>query len=172
MTAAYQINAYQPDAYQTAGIGLPAFQNDAFQFGAFQEAEPIPPEPSQYEGHDAGRAKKALKKLRELEEMRIKAMREDGERRKMLIRLAVDPQARAEYEAATADKGKPVDYSKEIEKIDKQIEKIQNLKQNIALQGIIKVELQNMLVSRAIREQEIRRAIQEADDELALLMMM
>lgn len=177
MTAAYQPNAYQPNAYQTAGIGLPAFQNDAFQFGAFQEAEPIPPEPSEYEGHDGGRRhRKHLKKLRELEEARIKAMREDAEHRKLMIRIAVDPQARAEYEAKFAEKvekaEKPVEAAKQIQKIDKQIDKLVELTQKLELKSIITSELARIHVQRKAYEAEIARQIQEADDEIALMMLM
>ena len=196
MTAAYQPNAYQPNAYQTSGgIAIPAFQANAFQFGAFQEDEltaipafqpcvfqfdafqtdvcPIPPEPILNDGHDGGR-KRAQKKLKELEDKRIALVREDAERRKMLIRHAIDPQAKAEYEARMAAKDAKItkDINKELAKIDKQIENVQNLKKNIALQGVIKVELQNMMVARQIRAAEIQRQIQEADDELALMMMM
>ena len=176
MTAAYQVNAYQNNSFQTAGIiAIPAFDGCAFQFDAFQAAPcPVPPEPIINDGHDGGRRKKALKKLQDLEDKRIALVREDAERRKLAIRHAIDPQAKAEYEAKMAAKDAKItkDINKELAKIDKQIENVQNLKQNIALQAVIKVELQNMMVARQMRVAEIQRQIQEADDELALIMMM
>lgn len=176
MTTAYQVNAYQNNAYQIDVIAIPAFDGCAFQFDAFQAAPcPVPPEPILNDGHDGGR-KKAQKKLRELEEKRIRMMREDGERRKLLIRHAIDPQAKLEYEAKLAAANKVAepakDIAKEIEKIDRQIERVQKLKQNMKIQQFIQAELNVIKAERAVRDREIRRQIQEADDELALMMMM
>lgn len=175
MTAAYQVNAYQNNAYQTAGgVFIPAFDGCAFQFDAFQAAPcPIPPEPILNDGHDAGR-KKALKKLKELEDKRIEFMRKDAEHRKMLIRHAIDPQAKAEYEARMAklaQQGKPVEVApaKEIDKIDKQIARMEKASQYNAL---IRNELNRIHYEREIHAHNIRMQIQEADDELALMLMM
>lgn len=171
---AYQLNAYQKNAYQTAEvIVLPAFDGCAFQFNAFQAAPcPVPPEPL-FDGHDGGRRKKALKKLQDLEDKRIAMIREDGERRKLAIRHALDPQAKMEYETRMAAQNAPVrDIPKEIAKIDSQIDRVANLKQNQLIQAYIKAELGKIQIQREIRNYEIQRQIQEADDELALLMFM
>lgn len=170
---AYQLNAYQNNAYQVGFDDVFAFDGCAFQFDAFQAA-PCPSPPIDNDTHDGGRRKKALKKLQELEDKRIALIREDAERRKLAIRHAIDPEAKAEYEAQLAAKDAKItkDINKELAKIDKQIENVQNLKQNIALQGVIKVELQNIMVARQIRAAEIQRQIRDADDELALLMLM
>lgn len=187
MTAAYQVNAYQNNAYQVGPLVFdPAFQPCVFQFDAFQTAEcPVPPEPIM-DGHDGGRRKKALKKLRELEDKRIAMVREDGERRKLLLRHAIDPEAKAEYEAKlarenaistenpqkAAKEGVKNAVQEEIAKIDAEIAKIENLKRNMQLQSIIKAELNTIMTERAVREQQIRKQIRDADDELALMMMM
>lgn len=183
MTTAYQVNAYQPNAYQTqAVVAQPAFEACSFQFGAFQsDVCPIPPEPVLNDGHDGGR-KKALKKLKELEDKRIAMVRKDAEHRKMLIRHAIDPQAKAEYEAklrAQEAKFKDVKAehhedatARELAHIDAEMAKITNLRQNLKYKAIISAELGKIQAERAIREHEIRKAIQQADDELALMMMM
>lgn len=180
MTTAYQVNAYQPNAYQTqAVVAQPAFEACSFQFGAFQsDVCPIPPEPVLNDGHDGGR-KKALKKLKELEDKRIAMVRKDAEHRKMLIRHAFDPEAKAEYEAKlnqaqqkVAKESNRNAVQAEIAKIDAEMAKIVNLRKNIQLQAILKAELATIQTQRAIRDREIDRQIREADDELALLMMM
>jgi hypothetical protein len=174
---AFQEDAFQysPLAFQMAGPNLPAFDGCTFQFDAFQSA-PCPTPPIDNDSHDGGRKKRVRKKLQELEDKRIAMVREDGERRKMAIRFALDPQAKAEYEAkmlAETSQGKPaVDRTAEIAKIDAEIAKIQNLKQNRQLQSLLKVEYNNILAERQIRAAEIERQIREADDELALMMMM
>ena len=179
---AYQINAYQNNAYQVGLDSIPAFDGCAFQFDAFQAAPCPNPPPIDNDSHDGGRRKKALKKLRELEEKRIRMVREDGERRKLLLRHAIDPEAKAEYEAKLAEMKieAPVNDVKavesavknEIAKIDAEIAKIENLKRNMQLQSIIKAELNTIMTERAVREQQIRKQIRDADDELALMMMM
>lgn len=172
---AYQPNAYQTNTFQ-AGIGIPAFQNNAFQFDslAFQmEASPIPPTPV-YDGHDGGR-KKALKKLKELEDKRIQWMRQDAEQRKMLLRHAFDPAEKAAYEARMAklsQQDQPAQPAKEIAKIDNQMARLQTLKQNANIQAYLRAELSRIHTERAMREHEIRMQVQEAEDEIALMMMM
>ena len=172
---AFQEDAFQysPLAFQMAGPSLPAFDGCTFQFDAFQSA-PCPTPPIDNDSHDGGRKKRVRKKLQELEDKRIAMVREDGERRKMAIRFAVDPQAKAEYEAKMLAKDANItkDINKELAKLDKRIENVQNLKQNIALQSVIKVELQNIMVARQIRAAEIQRQIAEADDEMALMMLL
>ena len=205
MTAAYQPNSYQPNAYQVSGgvfipafdgcafqvtgfqanpcpippVGIPAFDGCTFQYNAFQASVcPIPPPPEPIlDGHDGGRRKKALKKIQELEDKRIEFVRKDAEHRKMLIRHALDPQAKAEYEKQimrVQSEGKPVvkDNSAAIAKIDAEMARIERLKNNLKIQPLIRAELGRIQVERAVREREIRRQIQEADDELALMMMM
>lgn len=203
MTAAYQPNAYQPDAYQI-GVAQPAFQANAFQFGAFQEEEltgipafqpcvfqfdafqtdvcPIPPEPIDNDSHDGGR-KKRLKKLRELEEKRIAIKRQQDEDRKMAIRFAIDPQAKAEYEAKMlALEGKVPDLDtkaaerdakqREIDKIDVQIARIEKMQQSAAVKQAIQQELGRIATERQIRQAQIDKEIRDADDEMALMMLM
>lgn len=188
MTAAYQVNAYQPNAYQTQAIvAIPAFQSNAFQFEplAFQmDASPVPPEPTILDGHDAGKKhRKALKKLRELEDARIKAVRDQAEHRKMLIRHAIDPQEKARYEAkiaaekqkliAVEGKAKKVDAPKEIERqIEREKAKLEKLAQQLELKSIITAELAKIHEARMAHEKEIARQIRQADDELALMMIM
>ena len=186
MTAAYQINAYQPNAYQTAGGAfIPAFDGCAFQFDAFQASVcPIPPPPTPiYDGHDGGKKhQKHLKKLRELEDARIKAVRDQAEHRKMLIRHAIDPEEKARYEAKieaekqklaqSGIKAKKVDAQKEVKAIDREIAKLEKLAQNLELKSIITAELARIHEARMAHEQEIARQIRQADDELALMMIM
>ena len=184
MTAAYQINAYQPNAYQTSGGAfIPAFDGCAFQFDAFQaDVCPIPPTPI-YDGHDGGKKqRKHLKKLRELEDARIQAVRDQAEHRKMLIRHAIDPEAKAEYEAKIAaekqklialdGKAKKIPAPKTIDKIDRDIAKLEKLAQNLELKSIITSELARIHEARMAHEKEIARQIRQADDELALMMIM
>lgn len=184
MTAAYQVNAYQNNAYQTnGGVFIPAFDGCAFQFDAFQSAPcPVPPTPI-YDGHDGGKnQRKHLKKLRELENARIKAVRDQAEHRKMLIRHAIDPEAKAEYESKIAaekqklvsveSKAKKIVAPKEIDKIDREIAKLEKLAQNLELKSIITSELARIHEARMMHEKEIARQIRQADDELALMMMM
>lgn len=184
MTAAYQINAYQPNAYQTQAIvAIPAFDGCAFQFDAFQAAPcPVPPEPILNDGHDAGR-KKALKKLKELEDKRIKLVREQAENRKMMIRFALDPEAKAAHEAklAAANKMQATPNvvnvgreakEREIAKIDMQIARIEKMKQNAAIRDTIRQELGRIHSERQLREAKIAYEIKQADEELALMMLM
>lgn len=179
MTAAYQSNAYQPNAYQTAGIALPAFQANAFQFGAFQE-DYIPPTPTPiYDGHDGGR-KKALKKLKELEDRRIEVKRAQDEERKMAIRFAVDPEAKAAHEAKIAaqnDNGSKAAADRdakhrEIQKIDMQIARIEHMQKNATIRQAIQQELGRIHSERQLRDAEVARQIKMADEELALMMLM
>jgi len=184
MTAAYQINAYQPNAYQTAGGSfIPAFDGCAFQFDAFQASVcPIPPTPV-YDGHDAGKRKKLFKKIQELETARMHYARDQAEHRKMLIRHAIDPEAKKAYEAKieaekqklseSESKAKKVDAPKAIEKkIDRELAKLEKLAQNLELKSIITAELARIHDARMAHEKEIARQIRQADDELALMMMM
>lgn len=180
MTAAYQINAYQPNAYQTAGGGfIPAFDGCAFQFGAFQsDVCPVPPQPV-HDGHDGGR-KKALKKLKELEDRRIEVKRAQDEDRKMAIRFAIDPEAKAAFEAKLAAANKTPDAPKvdrtererEIAKIDMQIARVEKMQKNAAIRDTIRQELNRINSERQLREAEIAYQIKQADEELALLMLM
>lgn len=181
---AYQQNAYQNDAYQVGLDFIPAFDGCAFQFDAFQSAPCPNPQPSILDGHDAGRKhRKALKKIQELEDARIKAVRDQAEHRKMLIRHAVDPEAKKAYEAKIAaekqklaeatGKAKKVDAPKEIEKqINREIAKLEKLAQNLELKSIITSELARIHEARMAHEREIARQIRQADDELALMMLM
>lgn len=175
MTAAYQVNAYQNNAYQTTGGAfIPAFDGCAFQFNAFQASVcPIPPTPI-YDGHDAGR-KKALKKLKQLEDARIQQLREQAEHRKMLIRHAIDPQAKAEYEAKVAAQNKPEPakvIAKHEKAIDREAAKLLKLAQTLELKSMITSELASIHQARMLHEQEIARQIKQADEELALMMLM
>lgn len=185
MTAAYQVNAYQNNAYQTIGaVAIPAFDGCAFQFNAFQAAPcPIPPEPVDNDSHDGGRRKKALKKLKELEDKRIAVKRQQDEDRKMAIRFAIDPQAKAEYEAKMlALEGKVPDLDtkaaerdakqREIDKIDVQIARIEKMQQNAATKQAIKQELGRITSERQLRQMQIDKQIRDADDEMALMMLM
>lgn len=184
MTAAYQINAYQNNAYQTnGGVFIPAFDGCAFQFDAFQAAPcPVPPEPILNDGHDGGR-KKALKKLKELEDKRIAMVREQNENRKMMLKFAIDPAAKAEHEAklAAANQMQPSPdvarigreaKEREIAKIDMQIARIEKMQKNAAIKQTIQQELGRIHSERAMREAEVAYQIKQADEELALLMLM
>jgi len=181
MTAAYQINAYQPNAYQINGSEvLPAFDGCAFQFDAFQAAPcPNPPVPPVYDGHDGGR-KKALKRLKELEDKRIAIVREQAENRKMMIRFAIDPAAKAAHEAKLAAANVTPEVAKigreakvrEIAKIDAQIARIEKMQKNNAINAAIKQELSRIHSERQLREAEVARQIKQADEELALMMLM
>lgn len=182
MTAAYQANAYQNNAYQTqAAIVIPAFDGCAFQFDAFQAA-PCPVPPIVHDGHDGGR-KKAVKKLKELEDKRIKLVREQAENRKMMIRFAIDPEAKAAHESklaaanqmqASPDVAKIGREAKdrEIAKIDMQIARIEKMKQNAAIRDTIRQELDRIHSERQLREAKIAYEIKQADEELALMLMM
>lgn len=181
MTTAYQVNAYQPNAYQIDLAVLPAFEACAFQFGAFQsDACPNPPEPILNDGHDAGR-KKALKKLRELEQRRMEVKRQQDADRKMAIRFAIDPAAKAEFEAkmlapdanpAAAPKLNRDAKQREIDKIDVQIARIEKMQKNAAIKQAIQQELGRIQSERQLREAEIAYQIKQADEELALMMLM
>lgn len=183
MTTAYQINAYQNNAYQIDLAAIPAFEACAFQFGAFQSAPcPAPPEPVLNDGHDAGR-KKALKKLKELEDKRIKMVREQGEERKMMLKFAFDPEAKAAHEAklAAANQMQATPNvvnigreakQREIDKIDLQIARIEKMQKNAAIKQAIQQELGRIQSERQIREAEIAYQIKQADEELALMLMM
>ena len=179
-SAAYQPNAYQNNAYQTiAQSGAPAFYGCAFQFNAFQASEcPVPPTPV-YDGHDAGKKhKERLKKLQALEDARIEALRDQAEHRKMLIRHQIDPEAKAEYERKlAAQQVKPVEKAKEIvakstKQIDRQLAQLEKLAQQLELKSIITAELAKIHEARMAHEQEIARQIKQADEELALMMLM
>lgn len=182
MIPAYQLNSYQNNAYQVGLEDIPAFDGCAFQFDAFQSAPcPNPPEPVM-DGHDGGR-KKALKKLKELEDKRIKLVREQAENRKMMIRFALDPEAKAAHEAklAAVNQMQPTKdvvnvgrdaKEREIAKIDMQIARLAKIQKNAVLNAQIKAELGRIHTERQLREAEVARQIQEADDELALMMMM
>jgi len=182
MTAAYQINAYQPNAYQTAGGGfIPAFDGCAFQFNAFQAAPcPVPPPEPVLDGHDGGRRKKALKKLKELEDKRIALVREQNENRKMMIKFAMDPAAKAAHEAKLAAANVTPEVAKigreakerEIAKIDMQIARIEKMKQNAVIRDTIRQELDRIHSERQLREAKIAYEIKQADEELALMMLM
>lgn len=198
MTAAYQPNAYQKSAYQAnGGVSRGAFQPNAFQFNAFQEDArsdipafdgcafqfnafqsapcPIPPPPvPDYDSHDGG---KKQKRLRKLEEKRIQLVREQAEQRKLMLTHAFDPQAKAEYEAKMAklaDQGKPQEHKNaaEIAKIDREISRIEKVKENQKYNALITNELNRIHYARQLQEHEFRRQILEKEDELALMMMM
>ena len=206
MTAAYQPNSVQSSAYQAGGgiaipayqnppfqgsafqarilADIPAFQEDTFQYDplAFQMAIPVPPTPI-YDGHDGGKRKKLFKKIQELETARMHYARDQAEHRKMLIRHAIDPEAKKAYEAKiaaekqklaeTESKAKKVVAPKEIEKqIDRERAKLEKLAQNLELKSIITAELGRIHEARLANEREINRQIRQADDELALMMMM
>ena len=203
MTAAYQPNSVQSSAYQAGGgIALPAYQNppfqgsafqariladipafqeDTFQYDplAFQMAIPVPPEPVIHDGHDGGR-KKALKKLKELEDRRIEIKRAQDEDRKMAIRFAIDPEAKAAFEAKLVAANKTPDAPKadrtardrEIAKIDMQIARVEKMQKNAAIRDTIRQELNRINSERQLREAEIAYQIKQADEELALLMLM
>lgn len=176
---AYQINAYQNNAYQIGLDDIPAFDGCAFQFDAFQSAPcPNPPTPI-YDGHDGGKRKKLFKKIQELETARMHYAKERAEHRKMLIRHAIDPEAKREYEAKIAAEKqklvevKAVDAPKAIEKkIDREMAKLEKLAQNLELKSIITSELARIHTARMEHEREIARQIRQADDELALMMLM
>lgn len=182
MTAAYQVNAYQNNAYQTqAAIVIPAFDGCTFQFDAFQAA-PCPVPPIVHDGHDGGR-KKALKKLKELEDKRIKLVREQAENRKMMIRFALDPEAKAAHEAklAAANKMQVTPNvvnigreakEREIAKIDMQIARVAKMREYAAIRDTIRRELDRIHSERQIREAKIAYEIKQADEELALMMLM
>jgi len=183
MIPAYQLNAYQNNAYQVGLEDIPAFDGCAFQFDAFQSAPcPNPPTPV-YDGHDAGKRKKLFKKIQELETARMHYARDQAEHRKMLIRHAIDPEAKKAYEAKiaaekqkldeAASKAKKVVAPKDIEKqIDREKAKLEKLAQNLELKSIITAELARIHDARMAHEKEIARQIRQADDELALMMMM
>jgi len=188
MTAAYQINAYQPNAYQINGSEvIPAFDGCAFQFDAFQAAPcPNPPEPT-LDGHDAGRhrkrQRKAQKRLQELEVKRMEMRRAFDDNRKLQILKSVDPKA---YERAMKAKeaNKPIRISQKAtkmiqevriaqeSKVDRQIARLAKVQQNLQYKLELAQNLGKLHAERQAREKAIADRIREADDELALMMMM
>ena len=187
MTAAYQINAYQPNAYQVGGDFIPAFDGCAFQFNAFQAAPcPVPPEPT-LDGHDAGRHRKrqkqAQKRLQELEVKRMEMRKEFDDNRKLQILRSIDPKA---YEKAMKAKeaNKPIKINQKANKliqevriaqeskIDRQIARLEKLQQNLEYKFQLAQNLGKLHAERQAREKLIADRIREADDELALMMMM
>lgn len=186
MIPAYQLNSYQNNAYQVGLEDIPAFDGCAFQFDAFQSAPcPNPPEPT-LDGHDAGRKKrhkKALKRLQALEVKRMEMRREFDDNRKLQILKSVDPKA---YERAMKAKeaNKPIKISQKANKliqevriaqeskVDRQIARLQKLQQNLEYKLELAQNLGKLHAERQAREKAIADRIREADDELALMMMM
>lgn len=173
MAAAFQINAFQPNAFQTLVIDGVLFAIDENDTGAFVGT--VSGGPSGKDTHDGfthkelkhlEKIKKKLQKLREQEEQ---AFAEANKRRKQAIKDVIEP---------------PVAPVKEIEVELSQAIEVPKFDVQKLLAEIARLELQQQLVERQIAQKQAMQAYQQymahlealhqanLEDEEALLMLL
>jgi organic radical activating enzyme len=175
MTAAFQLNAFQPNAFQTLvidGVLYAVDQNDTGSFiGTVSGGEPT------IDMHDGGLKHRDLKelekiqrKLQKLREAEEKEFADANSRRKNAIKDVIDP---PKIDKATLNE---VKLTKKAKPIVTDYEKIRS--------EIEKLSLQHQLIERKIAQQQALKAYQtymahlqklhmdNLDDEEALLMIL
>jgi hypothetical protein len=173
MTAAFQLNAFQPDAFQSAvvtGVLYAVDQDDTASIvGLVGSGENVDTHDG-FTHKEVKHLEKIRKKLAKLRLQEEQAFAQSNEKRKKTIQNIVDPQKVVEV------KQDEVELSQAIEKPTFDIQKL--------MADIARMELQQQLLEKQIAQKQALQAYQqyiahleaqmkaELDDEEALLMLL